>query len=243
LYSALTDLTVSTAEYATDNLIAEGVDKDRIKTVYNGVKKREKLDTDAIISKKTELRIPTDARIIGVVGRLESVKGQDLLIRAAPELIRRFPDLYIVFVGTGSCKRRLCELTSLLGVGDKIRFTGYLSDPHGIQSLFYVNVNPSRGTETSCLATSECMAMGIPTVASDFGGNREVIIDGLNGLLFQSDSSAALTSALTRVLSDPTLYAKLCRGAVERYARLFSFERMIDEYRKIYTEWPSHALK
>ncbi len=235
LYSLLTDLTVSTAEYATDNLIAEGVDKKRIKTVYNGVKKREKPDTDAILCKKAELKIPPHARVIGSVGRLEAVKGQDLLIRAAPELMRLFPDLYIVFVGTGSCKRRLCELASLLGVDKRIRFTGYVSDPHGVQAMFYTNVNPSRGTETSCLAISECMSMGIPTVASDFGGNREMITDGLNGLLFQTDSCSSLISALCRILSDGELYKRLCRGAEDRYNELFSFSRMIDEYRNIYT--------
>lgn len=234
LYSLLTDLTVSTADCATDNLICEGVDPARIRTIKNGSKRHEKLNTGAVEAKRRQLGIPQTARIVGCVGRLEDVKGQDLILRAAPRMLHAHPDLYFLFVGTGSRGARYRELASVLGLGDRVIFTGYTPTPWEYQSLFYININPSRGTETSCLATSECMAMGIPTVASDFGGNREMIEDGVCGLLFPADNPAALASAACRVLDDGELYSALSRGAALCYNQKFSEERMIDEYRELY---------
>jgi glycosyltransferase involved in cell wall biosynthesis len=125
-------------------------------------------------------------------------------------------------------------MAALSGKSSRIIFTGYSPSPEKYQNLFYINVNTSRGTETSCLATGECMSLGIPTVASDFGGNREMIENGKNGLLFRCDNEFDLEKALTLLLSSRALCEKLSLGAYESYRKFFSADRMADDYKNLY---------
>ncbi|MBR2650385.1 MAG: glycosyltransferase family 4 protein [Clostridia bacterium] len=234
IYNLCTDITISTADFAKDNLICEGVNERKITTIKNGSPTCKTTTEEEKADLLARLDIPQGARIVGTVARLEEVKGQDLTLRAAREITEAFGDVYFVFVGDGNMADTYRRLTSLLGIEERVRFTGYTSEPHKYQSLFYINLNSSRGTETSPLAISECMAMGIPTVASDFGGNREMIRDGENGLLFECENTLKLANALCRLLSDGDLYRSLSFGARESYEKHFSAERMVDDYRRLY---------
>ena len=182
----------------------------------------------------TDLGIPEGSIILGCCGRLEKVKGQDLLILAAARLIRRGYDIYLLLVGDGSAKEEYKTLSARLGILSRVKFCGYVSDPEKYQSLFSINVNPSRGTETSCLASSECMSLGIPTVASDFGGNPEMRIPYINGLLFRSDDSYSLSEKLSSLLENPALCKRLSIGALKVYKERFSAERMLRDYENMY---------
>ena len=236
LYRYCTDLTVSTAGCVRDELIGEGVDEKRIKVIQNGSKRPQKPDTDTVLAIKDALSIPQSARVIGCIGRLEGVKGQDLLIRCAARLLRAFPDLYFLFVGEGAQKERYRALARDLGVLSRTVFTGYTTHPEIYRETFYINVCPSRGTETSSLAISECMAQGIPTVASDFGGNREMIRHGTDGVLFATEDVSSLYSAIAGLLSAPDRARKMADEARARYERDFTLERMVRDYRKLYSE-------
>ena len=235
VYNYCTSLTVSTADCATENLIAEGIDKNRIITIKNGVPKCKKPDTGMGICLRKNLNIPEHARIIGSCARLETVKGQDLILRAAPRIIKLIPSVYFLFVGDGSRRTFLERLSARLGVSERVRFSGFVPDPEYYESLFYLNVNSSRGTETSCLSTSECMSLGIPTVASDFGGNSEMIQNGINGLIFKTDNHFSLEEKLIKLLTDEGLYRALSCGAIKIYEQRFSVERMAREYRELYS--------
>lgn len=234
VYDYCTDITVSTADFATENLLREGVKSDKIVTIKNGVDSIPKLDIRAKTKLRHELGIPDGARVVGCCGRLEALKGQDLLLRAAARLLKSFPDLYFLLVGDGSKKSEYKLIAARLGILSHVRFTGYVPSAAPYQNIFYINVNTSRGTETSSLATSECMSAGIPTVASDFGGNREMIKDGECGLLFPTDNVHALEERIARLLLDDALYRRLSEGALGRWQSCFSLDRMADDYRRLY---------
>lgn len=234
LYNLCTDLTVSTADYATDNLIAEGIPKSRIVTIKNGsfdLKKSKKTESTSVIEK---LGLSEDCKIIGSVARLEKIKGQDLILRAAPEILLHFPNTHFLFLGDGSMREEYERLASNLGIERSVTFLGFVDNPEIYQRIFTVNVNASRGTETSCLATSECLSLGIPTVASDFGGNPEMVKDFENGFIFSSDNPHILSGIIIRLLKDNKLYSSLSVGARESYVKHFSLDKMISEYRRLY---------
>ena len=117
-----------------------------------------------------------------------------------------------------------------------------MKDAFPYQNLIDLNLNASRGTETTCLATSECMSLGIPTVASDFGGNPEMLRDGESGLLVPSEALSALVDAIHRVVIDRRLYHELSLGARRAFEDRFSLSRMLERYRRLYRSLAHKSL-
>ena len=235
LYNFSTDITVSTADYATDNLIREGVPARRIITIKNGSPDLSANTENTDMFSLKELGLAKNTILIGSVARLESIKGQDIILRAAPKILSRFPNVHFLFLGEGSMKEEYKRLSASLGIEKQVTFFGFAENPKAYQKLFFLNVNASRGTETSCLATSECLSLGIPTVASDFGGNTEMIDDMKNGLIFPSDNPHALAECIIRLIFDRALYEKLRLGARKSYLEHFSLDKMAEKYRALYS--------
>ena len=102
LYSLSTDITVSTADFATENLIKEGIPSSKIITIKNGSADVSRLTDNSPFSLYRELNIPRDKKIVGSCARLERIKGQDVLLRAIPLVIKDYQNVHFVFVGTGS---------------------------------------------------------------------------------------------------------------------------------------------
>ncbi len=236
LYNRITHLTVATAGAAAEELIGEGVPKESIRVIYNGTKEPPRLSAAERRQALARLGLSEKDTVLGCVARLERVKGQDILLEAMARLMPKHPSLFLLLVGEGSERARLTALCSRLGLGHRVYFVGYTPTPYLYQNLFTLNINPSRGTETSCLATSECAALGIPTIASDFGGNRECVAHEVSGLLFGSEDAEGLASAIERVLLDAELHKILKRGARKRYETMFTLSHMLDGYRRLYTE-------
>ncbi len=234
LYSLSTDITVSTADFATQNLIKEGVPCSRIITIKNGSADVSRLIENSSFSTHRELGIPENKKIVGSCARLEKIKGQDVLLRAVPRVLKEYKDVHFVFIGTGSLLDEYKRLSASLGVEKFVTFTGYTDKPWLYQKDFYINVNSSRGTETSCLSTSECMALSIPTVASDFGGNTEMIKHGENGYIFPSDNPFELSELIIKLLKDENIRENFARSAREYYDKFFSAQRMAEDYKRLY---------
>ncbi len=236
LYNRVTTVTVATAGAAEEELLREGIPKERIRLIYNGTKEPLRLSCSEKRALRTSLGIAEKDTVLGCVGRLENVKGQDLLLKAMHILTKRSPSLVLLLVGDGSRRKFLEAEARALGISDRVKFIGYTPTPHIYQNLFSLNINPSRGTETSCLATSECAALGIPTVASDFGGNRECVAHEVSGLLFRSEDAEGLAAAIEKALEDKNLMQLLKKGARKRYEAMFTLPHMLEGYRRLYTE-------
>ena len=234
LYDRVTDLTVSTALFATRNLIREGVAPNKTVTIPNGSPDLSPPSPTERLEARARLGIGPEDFLLGSVARLETVKGQDLMMEALARLLPAHPNMHLAIVGDGSAASLYHSLADELGIHHRVHFLGYLPDPAPIQALFDLNLNASRGTETTCLATSECMSLGIPTVASDFGGNPEMIRDGECGLLFRNEDVAALTDSIHRIYVDTDLYQHLAIGARRTYLSHFSERAMISRYRLLY---------
>jgi glycosyltransferase involved in cell wall biosynthesis len=242
LYDRVTDLTVSTALFATQNLIREGVPANKTITIPNGSPERTPLSFEERMARRASLGVAPDDFLLGSVARLETVKGQDLMIEALARLLPAHENLYLLLVGDGSAAPLYKRLSEELGVSHRVLFIGYVKDAFPYQNLIDLNLNASRGTETTCLATSECMSLGIPTVASDFGGNPEMIRDGESGLLFPSEDLGALVDAIHRVVIDRRLYHELSLGARRAFEDRFSLSRMLERYRRLYRSLAHKSL-
>jgi glycosyltransferase involved in cell wall biosynthesis len=165
------------------------------------------------------------------VGRLESVKGPDVLVRAFIELAPLVPNAHLTLVGEGSLRPELQEAVTEAGLAERIVFTGPLghedirSRLHGADIL----AMPSR-SEGFGLSALEGMAAGLPVVGSAVGGLPELVGEG--GVLVPPEETAALRDALLRVLQDDAYRRNLADAALQR-ACLYDWPRAVDAYEAI----------
>ncbi len=201
-------------------------------TIHNGI------DADFWRRPDDFIRADGFLRIV-FIGRLVHAKGVDDLLATVPRLAAEFPALKVSIIGDGPYRGTLEGQSRALGLAHTIIFHGAL-DSHGIRDIVWqsdIAVNPSHseGFPRSVLETA---AAGLPVVATDAGGTREIVEDGVSGLLVKERDIPALTVALARLLEDAPLRARMGAAAALR-ARRFSVEFMAQSYEK---NFASHAV-
>jgi len=235
---------IAVSEAVARTLRARGVfPEHKIRVVPNGIdierleRAAAKIDCGTY-RRELGVRAP---RLVGSVGELSEVKGQDDLVRAAALVLREAGDLVeFVIVGEdasrgGDNRAKLEALISELGVGGRVRLAGRRGDVAEFMSCLDVYVNASR-SESFGLATAEAMACGAAVVATATGGSRELIEDGVTGLLTPVGDAGALAAAVLRLLRDESLRASLGGRARRRARERWGIERMIDETERVYLE-------
>lgn len=166
------------------------------------------------------------------VGRLESVKGFDIAIRAVASLVDRFPEIRYDIYGSGPLELELQRLINQLGVEKTVCLKGRTDNVSGMLRNYALKVMPSRW-EGFGLAAVEAMASGLPVVASDVPGLGDIIAEG-TGIKCRSESADALAKAIAHflMLSDDTVLSMGARA--RRHAEQFSFETTLEQYIRIY---------
>ena len=165
---------------------------------------------------------PRAPRRIVCAGRLLSVKGQDILIRALPALAQRFPDVQLELLGDGAQCEEYRQLAAELGVADRVCFAGQVAHRRVLERMAAaaVVVVPSR-SEALGAVNIEALAVGTPVVAVDVGGIGEVVRDGVDGYLVPPNDVAALGDRIGCLLADPAQRVALGdnarRGFLERF--------------------------
>jgi glycosyltransferase involved in cell wall biosynthesis len=186
---------------------------------------------------RAELGIPADAPVLGSIGRLESVKGYDVMVRAMASLVHRSDDArprpVLVLAGDGSERGRVEALAREMGIGERVRFLGWRDDVHALHAAFGVFTlsSHSEGTSVSLL---EAMSAGICPVVTDVGGNAAVLGTGLRHRLVAPAQPEALANAWAAALADARAREADGRAARARVAERFSLETMVAAYESIY---------
>ncbi len=226
---------IAVADAAAQNLIDMGVSSDQIDIVINGVLSVERYSERRKKDMRECLDIPKDSFVCGISARLEDCKGIDCLLRAAKELLQKDKRYFFMIVGSGSKEKELRSLASSLGVEENIKFCGFVNDITPYVNCFDLNINCSRGTETSSLALSEGMSIGLPCIASDFGGNPYMVRDGYNGFIYPTDDHIALAKRISLLSLDKELYRQMSKNAYERYKNELNAENMARKTEEIYS--------
>lgn len=182
-----------------------------------------------------ELSIPPGSLVVGSVGNLREVKDYPCLLRGFAAARARVPEAVLVLVGDGPERPALGALARELGIEAAVRFAGARSDVACVLRLFDVFALSSR-TEGISVALLEAMASGLPAVATDTGGNPEVVVAEATGRLVPVGDHERLGEALAALLADPGRRRAWGRAARERAAREFSLDRMVRDYESIYDE-------
>ncbi len=171
--------------------------------------------------------LPREVPTVGLVGRLQPWKGQDRLLEAQALLRARGYDIHTVIVGgdahglSPEYAEALRECVSRLGLGDVVTMTGQVPDAGPYIEQMDVLVNAS-DPEPFGIVLLEGMARGVPVVAVDSGGPREIVDHGRTGVLARSGEPSALADALEPLLASPELRKTIGQAGRERFMQEFT---------------------
>ena len=212
---------------------AAGVPRRRRSLICNGI------DTDECVAGPIAKPLSTGTAqppvrfVVGAVGRLSEEKGFDLLIRATHRLVQSGHDLEVWIAGEGDAGPSLRSLAAELGIADRVRLLGYLSDTRPIyeaMDLFALS-SLREGLPNVVL---EAMAMEVPVVATRVAGLPRLIRDGETGVLVDPGSVDALTAGLARLLGDADARTRLAAAGRRFVTEHYSFAARMQKIRAIY---------
>jgi phosphatidyl-myo-inositol alpha-mannosyltransferase len=199
------------------------------------------LDVDAFASAEPAPGLPPGRRLLWV-GRLDRQKGFGVALRAFEAVLASVPDAVLVVAGDGADRGLVDRLPDaarsrvvMLGAVPHEQLPPY----HAAAELF---LSPATGQESFGYVLVEAMAAGLPVVASDIPGYREVVRDGVEGLLVPPSDPAALAAAVEHVLDDGGLGARLGEAGRARAAE-FSWERLVSRLEALYLQATRQATR
>ncbi|MGQ0679657.1 MAG: glycosyltransferase [Actinomycetota bacterium] len=220
------DRIIAVAPAVAAHAVKLGADNGKVRVVPNGV------DLQRFTPSTGGLN-PHAPPVILFVGRLIANKGPAVLVDALGELNDREMDFRAVFLGDGPQLAGLRRQVEGLGLGRRVSFEGSVSDVSGWLRRAQVMVRPSF-TEGLPLAILEAMACGVPVVASNIAGNRDLVVDGQTGLLFSPGDHRALADKLVQVMEGETAAALSAAG--RRVSRSYSWESVASAVSDVLSE-------
>jgi glycosyltransferase involved in cell wall biosynthesis len=210
-----------------------GTAERRIRVVHNGIGRVAPPPADELDRRRSALGIARGERIVGMVGTLYGVKGHRYLLDAAPQILDACPSTTFVIVGHGPLEAELKAHATRLGLDGRVRFVGFRDNAGELMPLFDVFALPSL-SEGLSIALLEALAAGRPVVATNVGGNPELITDGETGLLVPAGDARSLAAAIGRLLTDTAEARRLGGNGMHRVTTRFGLDSMIGGYQAIY---------
>jgi len=210
---------VAISASSRDELIARGLSAERVRVSHCGIDHPDlQVDTDT----------PRPARV-AYLGRLEPYKNVDVMLRAMAQLSDRFPDAELLVIGRGSARPALESLARELGIADRTRFTGFVSDEERNELLLgtRVCVCPSE-KEGWGLTVIESNATGTPVVATDAPGLRDSVRHAETGYLVETRNVDGFAARIAELLEDDGLATRMSREALA-WSKEFDWDLAADE--------------
>jgi sugar transferase (PEP-CTERM/EpsH1 system associated) len=207
----------------------------RMGVMYNGVDtQRFAPSSESRLAMRKELGLPEGSFVVGAVGRLVPIKDHETLLKAAALLCKNGVDVRVLLVGSGPERQRL-QVLSTNSLEGRVCFVGDSSRVPELLNAMDVFVLPSlnEGMSNTLL---EAMACGLPALATNVGGNPEIVENNLNGCLFTPGDTAWLAEKLQLLARDPEVVHQLGTAARNHAIESFSLSRMLDTYRCFYLD-------
>jgi glycosyltransferase involved in cell wall biosynthesis len=172
------------------------------------------------------------SHVIGAAGRLEAIKGYDVLLEAFAEVRQGHPEMRLEIAGDGSQLGTLRQQALALRIDDAVSFPGWVDDLPAAIRRWSIHVQPSR-EEAFGITVLQAMAEGVPVIASDVGGLAEIVEPGMTGLLVPAGDAQALAAAMKQLLDDPERRETMGAASRQSAAR-FSEARFARELAALY---------
>jgi glycosyltransferase involved in cell wall biosynthesis len=231
------DAIVAVSDRLKQHLLGFMPDASRISVIPNGVDTERYIPRDDDGDFRSEIGIASDVPVIGSVGRLEPIKGYEVMIDAFARLLTKdehTPAPVLVLVGDGSERGALERTASTLGIADSVHFLGWRSDIERITRSFTIfsMSSHSEGTSVSLL---EAMSSGLCPVVTSVGGNAAVLGPELSHRLVPAADPDRLAVALSEAIRDTAASSRDARLARERIVNQFGLNAMVNRYEALYS--------
>ena len=229
-------LSQQSTKYLEDDV---GVKPQSIEQIINGVDADIFSDAPHQLANIPEGLEKQDCMIFGTVGRLAEVKNQQLLLQAFISLLTEHPQYQgralLVLVGDGPEKAHLLAILERSGLKEACFLVGASDQVAQWMRLMDVFILPSlaEGISNTIL---EAMATGLPVIATNVGGNSELIVEDETGMLVSVTDKKEMSNAMKQYLDQPEQVEQQGRAARVRIEQLFSLEHMVERYQKVYAD-------
>jgi len=230
------------------DLIKRGIKEEKITLIPNAVN----LKNFALITEKSSQILERyhlkNSFVIGFVGSFYHYEGIDILIKALAVIKKTGLDIKVLLVGGGSQQSKIVNLIETLNLQDRVILTGRV--PHHEVKDYYSVMNvtalPRKSMRLTELVTPlkplEAMALGIPVLASDIGGHRELIKHNINGYLFEADNEQALADMIISLFNDHSSFAKIVKNGRDFVENIRNWKVSVSNYPAVYQYAQRHLL-
>ena len=227
------DRIIAVADAAKDNIVKTGVNPNKIIVIQNGVEPLKYLDEQELLKLKSKYNVE-DECLLGIVARLNEVKGHTYILEAVKMLKDDGIKVKLLIAGTGESEQAIRDKAAELDIVHEVIMAGFVSDVTGIMNLIDVNMNASFGTEATSLSLLEGMSVGTPCIVSDFGGNPGVVTHGYNGLMFKTKDSRDMYEKIRYFITEPGVKQQLSENSVKLFNEKFKAEIMTRNIETVY---------
>jgi glycosyltransferase involved in cell wall biosynthesis len=228
---------ILTNSYRVRDLTAkeEGFEKSGIDVIYNGINMIGQLPDEAEKrALKVRLGIPEGVPVVGIVAGLKPMKRHVTFIKAARIVLKTNPNVHFLIVGDGALRGSLEAFTHDFGIIGSVHFAGTQENVVPFLGILDLGINCS-ANEGLSNAIMEYMAYGVPCIASNAGGNTELIENDVNGNIFELDNEKELSDRINQLLFDSKKKKEFSVKSKEIIQKKFTLEKMVDEYNRYFT--------
>jgi glycosyltransferase involved in cell wall biosynthesis len=230
----ISDSILSNSKAGADFYFKRFPGRHKTQVIYNGYRLSEFDQTVAVT--RADLGLPEDSLVIGHVANLTYLKDYPTFLQALTRVFRVEPRAVAVIVGDGAKRENYESLAGSLGINERTCFVGHRRDVLGLVKTFDIGVLASHPDYSEGLSNSvaEYMGMSKPVVATDVGGNRELVGDGVSGYLSPAGKPEPLSDRIIDLLRNDDLRQDMGRQGRKFFEENLTLERMVSETQRVY---------
>jgi L-malate glycosyltransferase len=218
-------------------LIERGYKEQKTAVIYNGLNvKRLDVDPARVAKILDETGLKSGQPVVGIAAWISPAKDHAGFVKSASMILKQRPDVRFAILGGGPLKLDIEVMVKDMGLTEQVIFLGTHNQVGDYLSLFDVAVLSSKDHEGCSNSILEYMFLGKPVVATDVGGNRELVIPGENGCLVTPNNPEALAQAILSLLDDPEKARRMGERGRARVLSEFSQERMVANYQALWSD-------
>ena len=250
LVYALSDIAIAnsrrTAAWLTERVPRLGR---KTQAVWNGIERNVPFDAEQRERLRAQWGFGTETVVLGLVGRINRLKGHTLLLAALERVAADTPQIQfgLVFAGSPPLGQEhflaaLQDEIARSSLGDRVRLVGFQAEVWPLWDAVDIAVVPSIEPEAFGLVAIEAMASGKPVIAAGHGGLMEIVEHDVTGILFAPKSLAELQQAIEKMVGEPALCKAMGKQGLARQSRLFSVGSQVTTMLKVYEDLAKRGI-